>query len=173
MQDGTTRASTSAGDTGEDFADIVARDVRRRATDAEREMLRRADMLEAWRDELTALRRRVDTQLATHRARTEDAQRECWAKGEAGKSEWFARRVELDTHRAKIIRFHEAVFAREREVRRLIRERDTAVRPAGVPRATILATLEELRAEVQDLRTQLAALHAATGHQAAEAVAHG
>lgn len=160
MQDGTTTWTS-----GDELADIVARDVRGRGTDAERDMLRRADMLETWRDELTALRRRVDTQLANHRARTDQAQRECWALGTAGKAEWFSRRAELDAHRAKIIRFHEAVFAREREVRRLLRERDAAVRPAGVPRATILAALDELRAEVQDLRSQLADVRAAAGRQ--------
>lgn len=160
MQDGTTTWTS-----GDELADIVARDVRGKVTDAERDMLRRADMLETWRDELTALRRRVDTQLANHRARTDEAQRECWAMGNAGKAEWFSRRAELDSHRAKIIRFHEAVFAREREVRRLIRERDATARPAGVPRATILATLDELRAEVQDLRAQMADMRAATGRQ--------
>lgn len=164
MGDGTTG--------GEGFAELVARDVRGDVTPTEAAYLRSAAVLDAWADELVALRGRLDEQLAAHKARVDEMFASCLAEGNAGRLRWPQESAELHRKRSRIIHFQNRVLARYREAQRLERERgaerkstkDDANRAL---KASLAASLDELRAEVLELRRNVARLEARLEGQAA------
>lgn len=159
MHDGTTTSVglAAAKDAAAAFADLVARDVRGDATPAEAAYLRQPGTLDAWLGEITALRERVEGHLTAHRAKWNATHAECLQAGNSGRLRWYQEKAALDTQRRKVRRFQESVFVREREVRNLIKARNAATGPA-VPRATLLAGLDDLRGQVAELRAHVARL---------------
>lgn len=161
MHDGTTTSVGLAAAKNEEvaFADLVARDVRGDVTPAEAAYLRQPGTLDAWVGAITALRERVEGHLTAHRARWNTTHAECLEAGNSGRLRWYQEKATLDEQRRKIRRFQESVFVREREARSLVKARNAAAGQA-VPRATLLAGLDDLRAQVADLRAHVARLEA-------------
>lgn len=157
MDDGTTG--------GGGFRELVARDVRGDVTPTEAAYLRDGATLEGWLEELTALRQRIDVQLVAHKSTVDQALAGCLVEGPSGRLRWAEESAALHAKRARIIGFQSRVFAREREARRLMRERG-AQRKGTVDsankalKATLAASLDELRIQVVEMQRHIERLEA-------------
>jgi len=110
----------AAGSTDDEgaFRDIVIRDIRGVASEAEQALLRVPESVARWSDELVAICQDVDAQLSSRRAANEEMYEQCRRAGPGARDTWAAANAEHERWRAGALRFRARVLSRQREAKR-------------------------------------------------------
>jgi len=146
--------TTSSG--AEVFREIVVRDIRGQATEAEARMLRLPANHGRWIEEITALRERIDAQIAERRAAYNAQLADCLKDRQGGRLRWADERAAYETWHAAALAFRQRVLVREREAKRIRTEHNRGRNEAEAAskrdaRQSLLATLDDLRDRVEQL----------------------
>jgi len=112
---GLAAGSTDDADT---FRDIVIRDIRGVASEAEQALLRLPENVARWSDELVAICQDVDAQLSSRRAANEETYEQCRRAGPQARDTWAAANAEHERWRAGALRFRARVLSHQREAKR-------------------------------------------------------
>ena len=106
----------------EEFSALVASDIRNQASEEDQSLLRSAEMLPRWRDELTATMRKIDFQVTSHKAEAFRYHVECLGKGEKGKLDWVKYLAEDLAWRVSALRFKREAESKLAECKQLMRD---------------------------------------------------
>lgn len=132
-----------------DFVDLVAKDIRGHSlTNDQRQLIHAADQVDRRYDALVALKKDVEVQLATQKARWCHKQVELQLKGDNG-TEWLEYRSKEQDWRARAIKFLMAIEDEISAVKEI--RRNTHMLPADEDVAYLRSVIARHRAETDDL----------------------
>lgn len=148
------------------FLDLVKREAKGKATDAEREVLMSAGVLQEWMDALVDATSDIDAQVKTKEAELAVFRQECYRAGPYMKQEYHDAEAGYLLWRAKALRFKSTLASRLRDVKRYAeqsRQHDHATNKAADDRrfgqriAAVEARVLELEATLRALIGERAA----------------
>lgn len=155
----TTADDFDLGDLDEDaYATLVKADVFDRTTDEQAAALRAdRESVEEWRQVLTQILLAVNDKLTRITADALTKQQECFARGYAGRAEWFKYTAESKSERSRIVHFKQKVEAKIAEAKRLLKQENReqakadGYEPAGPVLREILVVLQSIDARLGEV----------------------
>lgn len=111
----------------QEFGEVITRCTHVRTTDPDEwAALTSPALIARTRDALAHMYQRVSTQIRNAKAKREDFRQECFKRGDAGKTEWFATLPEYERWRNRAGNFQAAVQARLSETGKILKNANRA-----------------------------------------------